>query len=62
MHDNWNEKTIEEKLDFLRDALATSATRQSVTGISAQIQELQGAISQLEIRLNALENRPAVGC
>jgi hypothetical protein len=53
--------TVEEKLDFLRNALATFATRQNLTGLISQIHELQGVVSQLEKRVAALENRPAVG-
>jgi hypothetical protein len=61
MQKNWDEMTGEQKLIFLRDSLGTFATRKNLTGILGQIQELQGAVSQLEKRVSALENRPAVG-
>jgi hypothetical protein len=60
MRKNWDQMTVEE-LDFLRNALTTFATKENLTGVLSQIQELQGAVSQLEKRVNALENRPAVG-
>jgi polyhydroxyalkanoate synthesis regulator phasin len=61
MRKNWDQMTVDEKLDFLRNALTTFATKENLTGVLSQIQELQGAVSQLEKRVNALENRPAVG-
>jgi polyhydroxyalkanoate synthesis regulator phasin len=61
MQKNWNEMTDEQKLIFLKDSLGTFATKENLTAVLSQIQELQGAISQLEKRVNALENRPAVG-
>jgi hypothetical protein len=47
MQKNWDEMTGEQKLIFLRDSLGTFATRKNLTGILGQIQELQGAVSQL---------------
>jgi polyhydroxyalkanoate synthesis regulator phasin len=61
MQKNWNEMTDEQKLIFLKVSLGTFATKENLTAVLSQIQELQGAISQLEKRVNALENRPAVG-
>jgi hypothetical protein len=61
MQENWDKMTVEERLEFLRNALATFATRQNLSGLLSQIHELQGAVSQLEQRVIALENRPAVG-
>jgi hypothetical protein len=61
MQQSWDDMTVEEKLDYLRDMLTTFATRQNLTGVLTQIQELQGVISQLEKRVTSLENRPAVG-
>jgi hypothetical protein len=61
MQKNWDLMTDHEKLDFLKEALTTVATKHSLTGVLSQVQELQAAISDLEKRVNALENRPAVG-
>ena len=61
MQKNWDEMTDEERRDSLQNALAGFATKQSLAEVLAHIQELQGAISRLEKRVNALENRPAVG-
>jgi hypothetical protein len=61
MQQSWDDMTVEEKLDYLRNMLTTFATRQNLTGVLTQIQELQGVISQLEKRVTSLENRPAVG-
>jgi hypothetical protein len=61
MQQSWDDMTIEEKLDYLRNMLTTFAIRQNLTGVLTQIQELQGVISQLEKRVTSLENRPAVG-
>jgi outer membrane murein-binding lipoprotein Lpp len=46
---NWENATLEQKMDELRRDMI------------AQVQELRAAISQLEKRVGALENRPAVG-
>jgi outer membrane murein-binding lipoprotein Lpp len=46
---NWENATLEQKMDELRRDMI------------AQVQELRAAISQLEKRVDALENRPAVG-
>jgi polyhydroxyalkanoate synthesis regulator phasin len=62
MQKSWDQMTDKEKLEFLKDALTNLATKQNLTGVLSQVQELQGAISELEKRVNALENRPAVGC
>jgi polyhydroxyalkanoate synthesis regulator phasin len=46
---DWENATMEQKIDELR------------RDMFAQFQELRAAISRLEKRVNALENRPAVG-
>jgi polyhydroxyalkanoate synthesis regulator phasin len=49
---DWENATLQQRIDQLRNQLA---------GFLVQMQELQSAVGQLEKRVNALENRPAVG-
>jgi polyhydroxyalkanoate synthesis regulator phasin len=46
---DWENATLEQKIDDIRRDMI------------AQLQEMRAAISRLEKRVNALENRPAVG-
>jgi hypothetical protein len=55
---DWERATLEQRIDQLRNEMIT---RQQLSAVVAQIQELEGAIGQLQRRVNALENRPAVG-
>jgi hypothetical protein len=50
--------TLEKRFDDLRKS---AVTQEQWTELLAQVQELKGSVGQLERRINAIENRPAVG-
>jgi hypothetical protein len=50
--------TLEMRFDDLRKS---AVTQEQWTELLAQVRELKASVGQLERRINAIENRPAVG-